>query len=73
MSVLGFDDQPVADWFDLSTVSQSPSDMGRVAGELVLELINDPQADPARHVVLPTHLIPRATTGPAHVPPADRT
>ncbi|WP_308404358.1 LacI family DNA-binding transcriptional regulator [Streptomyces spinosisporus] len=65
MSVLGFDDQPVADWFDLSTVSQSPSDMGRVAGELVLELINDPEADPGRHVVLPTHLIPRATTAPA--------
>ncbi|WP_405670080.1 LacI family DNA-binding transcriptional regulator [Streptomyces sp. NBC_01530] len=65
MSVLGFDDQPVAEWFDLSTVAQSPSDMGRVVGELALELINDPDADPRRHVVLPTHLIPRATTAPA--------
>jgi len=68
MSVLGFDDQPVADWFDLSTVSQSPSEMGRMAGELVLELINDPVADQKRHVVLPTHLIPRVTTGPVPAP-----
>ncbi|WP_323179514.1 MULTISPECIES: LacI family DNA-binding transcriptional regulator [unclassified Streptomyces] len=70
MSVLGFDDQPVAEWFDLSTVAQSPSDMGRMVGELALELINDPDADPKRHIVLPTHLIPRATTAPA---PGQRT
>jgi DNA-binding LacI/PurR family transcriptional regulator len=71
MSVLGFDDQPVAEWFDLSTVAQSPSEMGRVAGELVLELINDPDADPKRHVVLPTCLIPRATTAPVPAPRTD--
>ncbi|MGY6020118.1 LacI family DNA-binding transcriptional regulator [Streptomyces spinosirectus] len=71
MSVLGFDDQPVADWFDLSTVAQSPSEMGRVVGELVLDLLNDPDADPKRHVVLPTHLIPRATTAPAPGPLTD--
>jgi DNA-binding LacI/PurR family transcriptional regulator len=71
MSVLGFDDQPVAEWFDLSTVAQSPSEMGRVAGELVLELINDPDADHKRHVVLPTCLIPRATTAPIPAPRTD--
>ncbi|MFF4504312.1 LacI family DNA-binding transcriptional regulator [Streptomyces sp. NPDC001401] len=69
MSVLGFDDQPLAEWFDLTTVAQSPSEMGRVAGELVLQLINDPEADGKRHIVLPTHVIPRGTTarptGPA--------
>ncbi|WP_254388900.1 substrate-binding domain-containing protein [Streptomyces sp. AC550_RSS872] len=27
ISVLGFDDQPLADWFDLSTLAQSPSDL----------------------------------------------
>ncbi|MGR6970717.1 LacI family DNA-binding transcriptional regulator [Streptomyces cynarae] len=64
MSVIGFDDHQVAEWFDLSTVAQSPSDMGRVAGELALKLIDDPDADRTRHVVLPTHLIPRATTTP---------
>ncbi|MGW1909218.1 LacI family DNA-binding transcriptional regulator [Streptomyces sp. NPDC002076] len=79
MSVLGFDDQPVADWFDLSTIAQSPSDIGREAGRLALRLIDGTEADqpdqPDRadhkqHIVLPTHLIPRATTAP--VPHGDR-
>ncbi|GGW92623.1 LacI family DNA-binding transcriptional regulator [Streptomyces lomondensis] len=64
ISVLGFDDQPPADWFDLSTVAQSPSEMGRQAGELALKLIDDPEGEQGRHVVLPTQLIPRATTAP---------
>ncbi|MGW7522777.1 LacI family DNA-binding transcriptional regulator [Streptomyces sp. NPDC054783] len=64
MSVLGFDDQPVADWFDLSTIAQSPSDIGREAGRLALKLINDSESDHKQHIVLPTHLIPRATTAP---------
>ncbi|MFE0249390.1 LacI family DNA-binding transcriptional regulator [Streptomyces sp. NPDC059010] len=71
VSVLGFDDQPVADWFDLSTVAQSPADMGRKAGELALALIDDSDADHVRHVVLPTHLIPRETTAPPPAPPGD--
>ena len=71
MSVLGFDDQPLADWFDLSTVAQSPSDIGREAGELALALVNDSEADHVRHVVLPTHLIPRETTAPPPAPAGD--
>ncbi|MCL8015800.1 LacI family DNA-binding transcriptional regulator [Streptomyces sp. AS02] len=71
VSVLGFDDQPVADWFDLSTVAQSPEDIGREAGELALALIDDSDADHVRHVVLPTHLIPRETTAPPPAPMAD--
>ncbi|MGW5608948.1 LacI family DNA-binding transcriptional regulator [Streptomyces sp. NPDC003753] len=71
MSVIGFDDHQVAEWFDLSTVAQSPSDMGRVAGELALKLIDDADADRTRHVVLPTHVIPRATTAPL-VPQGER-
>ncbi|MFE8990043.1 LacI family DNA-binding transcriptional regulator [Streptomyces collinus] len=69
MSVVGFDDQPVAQWFDLTTVAQSPSRIGREAGELALSLIDDPGADRERHLVLPTHVIPRTTTAP---PPAPR-
>ncbi|MFF7887688.1 substrate-binding domain-containing protein [Streptomyces sp. NPDC020794] len=72
ISVLGFDDQPLAAWFDLSTVSQSPSDIGREAGELALSLINDPDADHKRHLVLPTHVIPRATTAPPPIPRNER-
>ncbi|MEU3936444.1 LacI family DNA-binding transcriptional regulator [Streptomyces sp. NPDC029044] len=69
MSVVGFDDQPVAQWFDLTTVAQSPALIGREAGGLALSLIDDPGADRERHLVLPTHVIPRTTTAP---PPALR-
>lgn len=72
ISVLGFDDQLMAEWLDLSTVAQSPSDMGRIAAELALELINDSDADLSRHIVLPTHLIPRGTTAPPPAPPGER-
>ncbi|WUB77418.1 LacI family transcriptional regulator [Streptomyces sp. NBC_00576] len=72
ISVLGFDDQLMAEWLDLSTVAQSPSDMGRAAAELALELINDDQADRSRHVVLPTHLILRGTTAPPPAPQRER-
>ncbi|MEU7057431.1 LacI family DNA-binding transcriptional regulator [Streptomyces sp. NPDC046197] len=69
MSVIGFDDHQVAEWFDLSTVAQSPSDMGREAGELALELLNEPEGDQTRrHIVLPTRLIPRATTAAPSLP-----
>ncbi|WP_308431576.1 LacI family DNA-binding transcriptional regulator [Streptomyces lucensis] len=71
MSVIGFDDHQVAQWFDLSTVAQSPSDMGRLAGELALHLIDDTAADRTRHVILPTQLIPRATTAPKATPQQD--
>ncbi len=69
ISVIGFDDHQVAEWTDLSTVAQSPSEMGRLAGELALQLIQDSDAGHTRHIVLPTHLIPRGTTAP---PPAPR-
>lgn len=64
ISVLGFDDQLMAEWLDLSTVAQSPADMGRAAAELALELLNAPGANRQQHIVLPTHLIPRGTTAP---------
>ncbi|MEV0602005.1 LacI family DNA-binding transcriptional regulator [Streptomyces sp. NPDC050315] len=67
ISVLGFDDHQMAEWSDLTTIAQSPEEIGRAAGELARDLINDPEADQARHIVLPTRLMPRATTAP---PPA---
>jgi DNA-binding LacI/PurR family transcriptional regulator len=72
ISVLGFDDQPLADWLDLSTVAQSPTDIGREAGELALSLINDQDADHERHIILPTHVIPRGTTAPPPAPQGER-
>ncbi|MGG7575841.1 LacI family DNA-binding transcriptional regulator [Streptomyces sirii] len=64
LSVLGFDDHPIAEWSDLTTIAQSPEDIGRAAGELACSLVNDPDADPAQHVILPTRLIPRGSTVP---------
>ncbi len=63
VSVLGFDDHEMAEWMQLSTIAQPAEEIGRVAGELARALIDAPDADPARHVVLPTRLIPRASTG----------
>ncbi|MGK5534116.1 LacI family DNA-binding transcriptional regulator, partial [Streptomyces sp. URMC 129] len=64
ISVMGFDDHELAEWMDLTTIAQSPAEIGRLAGELACELIDDPEADRARHIVLPTRLIPRGTTAP---------
>nr|WP_093780746.1 LacI family DNA-binding transcriptional regulator [Streptomyces sp. yr375] len=72
ISVLGFDDQLMAEWLDLSTVAQSPADMGRAAAELALELINDPGADREQHIVLPTHLILRGTAAPPQSPQGEQ-
>lgn len=64
ISVLGFDDHPLAEGLGLSTISQSVADQGRIAAELVTSILTDPSTDPTRHTVLPTHLIPRSTTAP---------
>ncbi|TJZ59392.1 LacI family transcriptional regulator [Streptomyces piniterrae] len=69
ISVLGFDDHPLAEMLDLSTVAQSAWHTGHTAAGLVSSILTDPDSDPARHIALPTHLIPRGSTAP---PPADR-
>lgn len=62
LSMVGFDDHPVAEWAGLTTVAQDPVSLGAVAGGLVTELIANPDADPAPHRELPLRLIPRAST-----------
>jgi DNA-binding LacI/PurR family transcriptional regulator len=67
VSVTGFDDIPDAAAAGLTTIRQPSDERGRIAGELLL----DPPADPqARHRVLPTTLVVRATTGP--IPEGER-
>lgn len=68
MSVLGFDDHPLAEAMDLSTIAQSAWDTGREAAGLVSSILAEPCGDPARHVVIPTRFIPRGTTA---APPQD--
>ena len=71
MSVLGFDDQNLAETLGLTTIAQPAEEIGRAAAQLATSIISDPECDPADHVVLPTRLIPRGTTAPPPAPRAD--
>jgi DNA-binding LacI/PurR family transcriptional regulator len=62
VSVMGFDDIPEAAEVGLTTVRQPSLEKGRIAAGLLL----DPPAQPElRHVLLPTELRVRASTGPS--------
>jgi LacI family transcriptional regulator len=65
VSITGFDDIAMAAWevFRLTTVRQDLRRMAETAVDLVLGLVDDPQADPPR-VILPADPVPRATLGP---------
>ncbi|MFG1778038.1 LacI family DNA-binding transcriptional regulator [Micromonospora sp. NPDC049048] len=61
VSVTGFDDIAEAATAGLTTVRQPAEEKGRIAARLLL----DPPADPAAtHVLLPTTLVVRSSTGP---------
>jgi LacI family repressor for deo operon, udp, cdd, tsx, nupC, and nupG len=63
MSIIGVDDHPMAELLDLTTVHQSVEAQGAAAGQMVLDLIEG--KTPVDHrLVLPTHLVVRATTAP---------
>lgn len=63
LSVVGFDDLPVARWSSppLTSVRQPLADMGRVAGRMLKDLIEDRPLENQR-VELATPLVPRAST-----------
>jgi len=60
LAVIGFDDLDIAEYFDLTTISQHLDESGRLAVELLLAQIESP-ARPARHVKLPLTLVERQT------------
>jgi DNA-binding LacI/PurR family transcriptional regulator len=60
LSIAGFDDIPAAEAAGLTTVHQPGTEKGRQAGRLLLDLPDEPVRR-----ILPTHLVVRATTGPA--------
>jgi LacI family transcriptional regulator len=61
VAVLGFDDIEAAEYLDLSTVSQSLNESGRVAAELLIGRIREP-GRPLQTVQLKVAVVPRATT-----------
>ena len=62
VSVIGFDDAPIADLMGLTTVHQPLEDKGRTAATILLDLI---AGRTRRRSVKQTHLIVRSTTGRA--------
>lgn len=61
VSVTGFDDVPEAAAAGLTTVRQPAEEKGRIAAELLLD---PPTTAAAGHVLLPTALVVRGSTGP---------
>jgi DNA-binding LacI/PurR family transcriptional regulator len=61
LSVTGFDDVPQAAVAGLTTVRQPMLEKGRVAGRLLLDESDRPEA---RHVLLPTQFVIRRSTAP---------
>ncbi len=65
LSVIGFDDMPLASYFDppLTTMRQDMLENGRIAAQLLIRAIEDPGL-PTQHVLLPTDIIVRGSTAP---------
>lgn len=65
LSVLGFDDMPLASYFDppLTTIQQDMFLIGREAARLLLGAVEQPDAE-RKHVVIPARLILRRSTAP---------
>jgi LacI family transcriptional regulator len=60
LAVIGFDDLDMAEYADLTTISQHLDESGRLAVELLLAQIESPSRPP-RHVKLPLTFIERQT------------
>jgi LacI family repressor for deo operon, udp, cdd, tsx, nupC, and nupG len=61
LSVIGIDDHEMAEFFDLTTVAQPVHEEGQVAARQVLAALRHDDWTPEQ-VLLPTHLVVRATT-----------
>jgi DNA-binding LacI/PurR family transcriptional regulator len=61
LAVLGFDDLDLANYFGLSTIDQALDESGRLAAEILLARIKDPERL-VRHVRLPLKVVERQTT-----------
>jgi LacI family transcriptional regulator, repressor for deo operon, udp, cdd, tsx, nupC, and nupG len=70
LSIVGFDDHEVAEFVGLTTIRQDVGGLGEGAAQLLLELLEQPDgplSTPVPHLLHPTRLVVRRTTGP---PPA---
>lgn len=60
LAILGFDDLDLADYVGLTTIRQPLDDSGRIAVELLLGRISDPERN-VQHVKLPLTIVERDT------------
>jgi LacI family transcriptional regulator len=65
ISIVGYDDAPLVNRISppLSTIALPGEEIGARAGEMVLEMLDEP-GEPPESVSLPAELIPRESTGP---------
>jgi DNA-binding LacI/PurR family transcriptional regulator len=61
VAIVGFDDIDVAEHVDLTTIRQHLDESGRLAAEILIDRISDPER-PLQHINLPLSLIERLTT-----------
>jgi DNA-binding LacI/PurR family transcriptional regulator len=66
ISVMGHDDTIPTAYLNppLTTVKFPVEEMGRRAGQLILELVQKPNSSPARTITLPVELVVRGSTAP---------
>ena len=60
VAVIGFDDLDMANYVDLTTIRQPLDESGRLAVEILLNRIEDPNR-PVQHVRLPLKIVERKT------------
>jgi LacI family transcriptional regulator len=61
LAILGFDDIKAADYFDLSTISQSLQESGRLAAENLIASIREPER-PRQSIRIDIEVVQRGTT-----------
>jgi LacI family transcriptional regulator len=70
ISIVGCDDILAATTYPpLTTVHGRGGEAGRLAVELLMELVESPEGDRDRRSTLPSHLVTRSSTGPAPAAP----
>jgi len=64
MAVVGFDDMPLASYFDppLTTIHQDIFEIGRQTASLLINRVENPES-PTQHVIIPCELIVRRSCG----------
>jgi len=61
LAIVGFDDLDMAEYADLTTIRQQLDESGRMAVQILLSHLEEPER-PAKHVKVPLTLVERSTT-----------